>query len=248
MSYAEIHFHLLPGIDDGPSSIEESVELAAAAAAEGTGTIVATPHVHPQFVTEPKALVDQVDVLRARLSKERIAIDVLCGGELDHQMVERLSDSELDTIALGPPGRRWLLLEAPLRGLDGSYTVAAEALRARGFAVVVAHPERALGKSEAGWQALEHELGIGSVLQVNAWSIAGRYGQRVRDVALSLLERAPRAVIASDAHGGRRMPALTLALEALAEARVPQARRLAEQVPRELLERGLSVRPDALAA
>jgi len=48
MSYTELHFHLLPGIDDGPSSIEQSVELAAAAASEGTGTIVTTPHVHPE--------------------------------------------------------------------------------------------------------------------------------------------------------------------------------------------------------
>ena len=65
MSYAEVHFHLLPGIDDGPSSIEESIALAVAAAAEGTRTIVATPHVHPQHVTDPSTLPDRVHEVRA---------------------------------------------------------------------------------------------------------------------------------------------------------------------------------------
>ena len=58
-------------------------------------------------------------------------------------MVDRLSHRELDAIAQGPAGRRWLLLEAPFDGIRG-YTEAADELRDRGFAVVVAHPERAL--------------------------------------------------------------------------------------------------------
>lgn len=248
MSNTEIHFHLLPGVDDGPSSIEESVGLAIAAAAEGTRTIVTTPHVHPQFLTDPSTLPDRVDEVRARLATERINVDVVCGGELDIEMVARSSDRELDTIAHGPVDRRWLLLEAPLRGLDESYTAAAEELRERGFGVVVAHPERALDGSESGWQAIERELGAGSPMQINAWSVAGLYGERVRNVAVGLLKRAPRAVIASDAHGGPRMPALWLALDALAAASVPDATRFVAEQPRALLERGVGSGLDRLAA
>jgi protein-tyrosine phosphatase len=248
MSYKEIHFHLLPGIDDGPSSIEESVGLAAAAAAEGTRTIVATPHVHPAYPTEVSTLPDRVREVRARLAAERIPIDVLCGGELAHSMVARQSDSDLETIAHGPPGRRWLLLEAPLAGLDEEYTVAADEVRERGFGVVVAHPERALGVAEAGWRVLEHELAAGSALQVNAWSVAGLYGERVRTTALALLRRAPLAAVASDAHGGPRMPALGLALDALAGAGVGAPVQFVSAAPYRLLERGLAARPDSLAA
>lgn len=250
MSYSEIHFHLLPGIDDGPSSIEESVELAAAAVAEGTRTIVTTPHVHPDFVTDPHALPDRVQAVRTRLAEHGIEVELRCGGELDIRMAERLSDSQLDAIAHGPQTRRWVLLEAPLSGLDGAYTVAAEALRERGFAVVVAHPERALGLAEGGWQALEHELAAGSPLQINAWSVAGVYGHRVRDVALALVRRAPRAVIASDAHGGQRMPALGLALSALASAGMArtEAVRFISDGPRSLLEDGVPAGRGALAA
>ena len=250
MTYTEIHFHLLPGIDDGPSSMQESVALAAAAAAEGTRTIVTTPHVHPEFVTDPTILPRLLEDVRGELAARRIEVELRCGGELDIRMVERLSDAQLDVIAHGPPGRRWMFLEAPLTGLGGSYTVAAEELRERGFSVVVAHPERALDRDQAGWRALEHELAAGSPLQVNAWSAAGLYGRRVRDIALSLLERAPRAVIASDAHGGERMPALGLALGALASAGTPQARAMEfiSDGPHSLLESGVGADRDALAA
>jgi protein-tyrosine phosphatase len=248
MSYAELHFHLLPGIDDGPSSIEQSVELAAAAAAEGTTTIVTTPHVHPQWVTDVSSLPERVREINAKLASRRIRIEVLCGGELDQEMVSRLSQSELDTIAHGPPGRRWLLLEAPLAGIDRAYAAAADELRERGFAVVVAHPERALRWSDAGWETLEHELSAGSVVQINAWSVAGLYGELVRATALWLLRTAPRSVIASDAHGGSRMPALGLALDALTAARVPDPDQLMASVPRALLEHGLAPKSGSIAA
>jgi protein-tyrosine phosphatase len=248
MSFTEIHFHLLPGIDDGPSSIEESVALAAAAAAEGTRTIVTTPHVHRQFVTDPLALKEQVREVQARLTAERIPISLRCGGELDLAMPERLSDASLAAVAHGPRGRRWVLLEAPLRGLEDDYTVVADELRERGFAVVVAHPERSFIRPQAAWRAVEHELAAGSALQINAWSVAGLYGERMRGTAMALLRQARRAAIASDAHGEARMPALRLALDALTRAGVPDAIRLVSSAPNELLERGLAVAPDALAA
>jgi protein-tyrosine phosphatase len=248
MSHAETHFHLLPGIDDGPSSIEETVALAAAAAADGTGLIVATPHVHPNFDTDVSTLPDRVREVRARLAAERIPIEVLCGAELAHNMVGRLSESDLETIAHGPQGRRWLLLEAPLSGLYDSYSFAADELRERGFGVVVAHPERAMSTGEAGWRVIEHELAAGSALQINAWSVAGLYGERMRSTAVTLLHRAARAVIASDAHGGPRMPALGTALEALAATGVPDPRRFVDAGPRWLLEHGLAARVDSLAA
>ena len=248
MNYAELHFHLLPGIDDGPSSMKESVSLATAAAAEGTRTVVTTPHIHPSFVTDPWTLAARVREVQDRLAAERIPITVRCGGELDLAMPERLSDAQLEAVAHGPHGRRWVLLEAPLRGLEDDYTVVADELRERGFAVVVAHPERSFNDPEAARRAVEHELAAGSALQINAWSVAGLYGERVRANAVALLRRAPRAVVASDAHGAARMPALGLAVEALSGAGVDNPVRLMSSDPLELLERGLAVAPGALAA
>ena len=87
----------------------------------------------------------------------------------------------------------------------------------------------------------------GSALQINAWSAAGLYGERVRATAVALLRRAPKAVVASDAHGGERMPALNMAIDALARAGIPDPTRLVSSEPYALLEHGLAA-PSALAA
>ena len=247
MTYSEIHFHLIPGVDDGPSTIEESLELASLAVADGTATVVATPHVHRQHVTAPEEIAPRVAELSDRLRRAHIPLKVLPGGELAHDMVDRLSQRELDAIAQGPAGQRWLLLEAPFDGLDQRYARAADELRDRGFAVVVAHPERAL-QTPTTELVIERELALGSGLQLTAWSFAGLYGERVRALALRLLRRTTRSVIASDAHGGDRLPALRLALSALAASGEPEPRQFVAARPQALLAEGLAVKTAARAA
>jgi protein-tyrosine phosphatase len=247
MSYAEIHFHLLCGIDDGPPDLEASVALARAAAQDGTSAILTTPHIHPEHVTDVRVLPGLVHAVSKRLADEGVVIELHCGGELDVAMVACLDDDELDVIATGAPSGRWLLLESPLAGLGPSYSAVADELRARGFGVVMAHPERSMRDRRAGWAAIEHEVAAGSVIQVNAWSVCGRYGERVRAEALAVVRDAPRVALASDAHGPHRPPFLTPGLaevERVCGAAV--ARRVAAMSPR-LLTDGLP-RPEALAA
>src|SRR2546423_5100866 len=172
MSYADIHFHILPGVDDGPSSMDESVALAAAAVADGTRTVVATPHVRPGFITDLSDLPDRVRELSERLAREGIGLAVRRGAELGHDMVGRLSQPELDSVAHGPPGGRWLLVETPFVALDGEVTAATDELRDPGFAVVIAHPERPRGAAGA---VLRYALERGRLLQGNARPLARRH-------------------------------------------------------------------------
>ncbi|MEA2468536.1 MAG: protein-tyrosine phosphatase [Thermoleophilaceae bacterium] len=247
MSYADIHFHLLPGVDDGPSTMDESVTLAAAAVADGTRVVVATPHVRTGFLTDVSDLPDRVRELQERLAREQIGLAVRRGAELGHDMVGRLSQAELDSVAHGPPGGRWLLVETPFVGLGDEFTAATDELRDRGFAVVIAHPERA--RDSAG-PTLRHEMERGSVMQVNAWSLVGRHGPEAYERAHGLLRAGQVGLIASDAHGGRRQPALTLAVAACGQAGLSahDATRLVGSTPHRLLERGLHVPAPALAA
>ena len=247
MSYADIHFHILPGVDDGPSSMDESVALAAAAVADGTRTVVATPHVRSGFLSDVSDLPDRVRELSERLAREGIGLAVRRGAELGHDMVGRLSQAELDSIAHGPPGGRWLLVETPFVALDGEFTAATDELRDRGFGVVIAHPERARGSST---RVLDYEIERGSVLQVNAWSLVGRHGPEAFEKAHQLLRSGKVGLIASDAHGGVRQPALTIGVAACGQAGLGShdAQRLAGAVPHRLLERGLTVPPLAIAA
>jgi protein-tyrosine phosphatase len=151
-------------------------------------------------------------------------------------------------IAQGPPGRRWLLLETPLTGLDETYTLAADELRGRGFAVVVAHPERSIASMKSGSRVLEHELDAGSAMQLNAWSLMGCNGAPARANAMRLLHATPLAAVASDAHGAERLPSLQPAVDTLTGLAEPDPRRFVAAVPRKLLEQGLNARPPALVA
>jgi protein-tyrosine phosphatase len=183
--------------------------------------------------------------LTARLQRESIRLEVHPGGELSYELVERLDRHQLDLIAQGPAGQRWVLLEGRLSGLGADFTTAADRLRALGFGILLAHPERYPPSAET-IAAIELEIAAGTALQFNGCSFTGGNGPEAQARAFDLLSRAPSAVVSSDAHGPERPPVLREALSALASAGVPDPERLAWAAPRALLERGL--RPRAVAA
>jgi protein-tyrosine phosphatase len=246
--FIELHFHLLPGVDDGPQTLEEAVWLARTAASEGTRTIVATPHVNSACAPDLSTLADRVRQVAERMRRERIPVSVLGGGELAHDVVGGLSQRQLECIAQGPAGHRWVLLEAPFGGLDDTFTAAADELRQRGLRILVAHPERSLARVRAGWHVLEREFQMGSAMQINAWSVAGLHGEGARIEALRILRTTRCVAVSSDAHGPHRAPSLRLAVDALARLGDKRPRRLTSAIPEALLTRGLPLEPKALAA
>ena len=146
---ADLHFHALAGLDDGPDTLEQSVDLIRAAQAEGTTKVVATPHVRSDFVTDVSDLADRVAELRHAVGAARLAVAVRPGGELGHDMVGRLGQQELEAIAQGPPGRRWLLVETPFTGIEQDFHDATSELRDRGFQISRGSP-RAQRRRAAG--------------------------------------------------------------------------------------------------
>ena len=250
MLRVDIHCHLLPGVDDGPSSIEESVELAATAVRDGTRTIVATPHVRGDMFTDVASLRERVREVQHRLARYSLALNVLQGGELGHDMVGRLAQDELEAIAQGPAGARWLLVETPFEGLDAAFHSACDELRERRFGIVLAHPERVLGVLADGGDALRRELDGGSLLQVNSWSLIGGHGREAREAAGELVRAGKVAAIATDAHPGWRKPELTRGVAAARALGLDRERaaRLADTAPLELLARGVPALSSALTA
>jgi protein-tyrosine phosphatase len=245
----EIHFHILPGIDDGPGTVDESLELARLALRDGTRTIVATPHVREDFFTDVHELPERLRELRAALRRERIPLALVQGGEVGPGMVGRLDGAGLAQVAIGPAGRRWVLLEPPFTGLSGAIDAAAE-LRARGYAVVLAHPERCAGVLTSGCRALRAELDAGSLIQISVSSLLGAHGQEAQVAARHLVEMRLVHAVASDAHSARRPPALRAGMDALlAQGRTfAAARRLVEFFPRELAAHGAESPSLVLAA
>ena len=245
----ELHFHALHGLDDGPSELTESVDLVARAVADGTDTVVATPHVRSDMVTDISDLGERLAELHAALDAEGIHVELHRGGELGHDMVGRLSQSELDSIAQGPPSARWLLVEAPFEAISDTFHAATEELRDRGFGVLVAHPERSADASLDGAAGLRRELRDGSLAQVNAQSITGSHGPVARKAAFELIKEGLVSVVASDAHGPTRPPLLSQAGAELVAGGIDAtiAGRLTGGGPRRLMTQGMPVRV-ALAA
>ena len=233
----ELHFHLLPGVDDGPKSMDESLELARLAVADGTDTITVTPHArNVDVLTVP----ERVAALRAALDGAGIPLRVIEGVELAQDDVGRLTPEELEIAAQGPPGERWVLLEAPLfLEAPGLLTAAAE-LRARGYGLLIGHPERCPSLMADGG-GLDELLARGARLQINGSSLTGRHGEDARRWALQLARDGRAAVIASDAHRPSRGPVLREAVQILAGAGVDRAaaERMTSATPRAFLDDGL---------
>ena len=244
MNYADVHFHILPGVDDGPEDMTESVELARAAVADGTTTVVATPHVRTDFVTEPLELPERVREVREALERARVPLTVNCGGELGHDVVGILTQAQLEAIAQGPEWNRWILVEAPFEGIGADFHDATAELRQRGFAVVIAHPERVAYAATEGMRALRRELAAGSSAQVNAMSLTGGHGAEARAAGHDYVEQGLVRVVASDAHGEARPPSLGAAWAALLDEGVPPqvAWSVVREEPTRLLRAGLSPR------
>ena len=243
MDRVELHFHLLPGVDDGPPDLATALELAREAVRDGTRLVTCTPHAAFVDVAEIPARVRQ---LQGALGEAGVDLEVRAGAELAWDDVPGLGGAELETVAQGPPDRRWLLLEAPLPGtgtLDGLQQSAQE-LRDRGFGLLIGHPERSPALT-ATPGAAERLIASGDRLQVNASSLTGYHGAAARAAALELVGAGHASVIASDAHRpGERAPSLSPAVAVLRRHGTPaaQAEQLVSAAPRALLEQGLSPR------
>jgi protein-tyrosine phosphatase len=238
----ELHFHLLPGVDDGPKTLDEALALARLAVADGTDLVTCTPHVH---LVDVSSLPERVDALTAALRAARIPLQVTPGGEI--RPGTRPTDAELEILAHGPRDRRWVLLEAPLEAqyLD-AFHAGADDLQARGYGVLIGHPERCAALLATGG-GLDDRLRRGARLQVNASSLTGAHGSRTREAGFELVARGVVAALASDAHGVQRPPLLGAAVRALAARRIDGAA-LAADGPRRLVRDGIPALRDRPAA
>ncbi len=250
MTYADLHFHLLPNVDDGPADMHASLELARRAVADGTAVVVATPHMRDDLgLTDAVEIHARVMELRLALADAGIPLEVRCGGELGHELVGRLRQTELELLAQGPPDRRWLLVETPFHGIGSDFHDATTELRDRGFGVLIAHPERSADASLDGAAGLRRELAAGSLAQLNALSLTGDHGEEACSAAWELIADGLVSLVASDAHGPTRPPALTLARRTLLEVGLSPAAadRLVGSAPHRVLATGIASR-SAVAA
>jgi protein-tyrosine phosphatase len=245
MHHVDLHLHLLPGVDDGPRDLQASLVHAERLARNGVHEATVTPHVgHPWFPLDVATIPGRTRALQAALDAAGIHLRLHPGGEIHPEAATTLGADELDVIAHGPPGARWVLLEVPFAGIDTPFLDACRHMRDHGFGLLIGHPERAEGFLRGGHALLGDEIAAGALLQVNVCSLLGRQGPEARAGAVELVREGLAAVLASDGHGGNRADTLAAgpAAARAAGASEMSSRRLTRDTPRLLLQHGIPAR------
>jgi len=241
----DLHCHLLPGIDDGPTTPAEALELGRRLVDEGVQTVVATPHIDRRWRVEPRLLEDAVVAMRAAVEEASLPLRVLRGGEVALPRLVDLDDDEREMVRLGDGP--YLLLECPLTPAAGSFDDIVVELIRRGQPIVLAHPERSPFLRQRPERVAKMVEG-GALCSLTAGALEGRFGQPVRRFALKLLEEGLVHNVASDSHDAvNRGPGLQAGLQA-AQAALPgildHAQWLTEEVPGAVVDgRALPPRP-----
>jgi protein-tyrosine phosphatase len=228
----DLHCHVLPGIDDGPRTIDESLVLVRAAERAGTQTIVATPHVSRRYPNDVETIGRLASELSSRLRSERMSLEIRTGAELAIAQIPEVPKQDLARLGLGRG--RWLLVEPPFSPLVPELGDAVRSLQRAGHLVVLAHPERCptFHRDPA---MLESLVRGGALTSVTAGALVGRFGKDVRNFALDMAGAGMLHNVASDAHDLRgRPPGVKDELERAGIGRI--AEWLTQEVPMAILD------------
>ena len=235
----DLHSHILHDTDDGPTCIEDAIEIARIAAANGTRAMLATPH--RKDVTELSSvprLYELAAELQDCFDDEGIPLSLYVG--MENHMDESLPDDYADGKAITMNGTRYILVEMPFSGTIEEHAYADGVLRdlqAQGLTPVMAHPER-IELFIRKPALLERYIGEGMLSQLTRGSLLGHYGEEIRLFSLELLRNGMAHMLASDTHSPRapRTPELGEALQITAAiVGAGRAQAMVDDVPRAVL-------------
>ncbi len=204
----DIHSHILPGVDDGADSFEMSMRMLKCAADDGISGMILTPHNKPGHRhTHLLEMACRADKLREMTAEEDIHIELYLGSELYYRsgLLEELESGLAGTMA----GSRYVLVEfGPPSDFDyirnGIYS-----LLTGGYYPILAHVERYQNVCSQKY-GIDDLIEMGCYIQVNAGSIMGKSGSKVKRFVKNILKQRQVHFVATDAHDlGKRAPYLS---------------------------------------
>ena len=209
----DLHCHILPGIDDGPADIGESLDMARQAVLDGIHTVVATPHSqNGMYVNSNDDICRQVREINRILENATIQLVVLSGAE-EHIRPDMLNAGMSDNISTLNNNGRYVLVEFPFMTVPHGAREMLYRMKQRGLTPVLAHPERNTA-IQYNIEILYPFVESGCLTQITAMSLTGDLGESAKTCAYRMVELRLAHVIASDAHSaGNRRPKLSSAVE-----------------------------------
>jgi len=195
----DLHCHILPGIDDGSKSMEQSLEMARVFEQAGYEQVVTTPHTVPgtSWMPSPATIRERVAELNQAIRDESIQLTVLPGAEiaLYPQVPDLLDDGMIQSLA----DTSYVLIEPPFQRLPLGWEQVFFELKSRGYTPLLAHAERC--EQLADKQELFEELvSTGIYLQVNWGSFLGHHGGKAKKTAVYLASKGYIHCLATDSH------------------------------------------------
>jgi protein-tyrosine phosphatase len=200
----DVHSHLLPGIDDGCSNDQESIEAARALVDAGYTHTFCTPHVWPSFPKNNIAGIRAaVAALQMQLNRADVPLKVIGGGELNllqlWPQLKSIPDSEIVTYGLNS---RYVLFDFWMEyyaDCKAPLEAAAEHLLSRGYKPILAHPER-IGALQRDQTAITRLTDLGVLLQLNSWCLGESASAITAEIATRLLKEGQYFLIGTDLH------------------------------------------------
>lgn len=212
----DIHCHLIPSIDDGSKSWEQSLAMARMAVADGLQTIIVTPHQLGSYAHNSGEVIRKRTIeLQRLLDEQDVPLKVLPGADvrIEAGMIDKLRSGEVLTLAdrgkhvlLELPHEMYFPIDDVLRGLQRA-----------GMAGILSHPERNQGLLKQP-KLIEPLINQGCLMQVTCGSLLGTFGGASQQMAEWMLEQGYVHFLATDAHGhNARRPLMRRAMERAAE-------------------------------
>jgi len=201
LSFIDIHCHILPGMDDGPKEIHESVAMAKMAIDDGITHMFATPHILDGLYQNRTAVIkESCERLKSSLP---VGLELLYGADVRicHDLIARIENESIPTLN----GSGYLLLEFPSMALPPRVEDFVVKLREQKVIPIITHPERHMLLAQRP-TLLSRLRNCGAMSQITAQSITGGFGREIQNTCYSLIKRGLVDFVASDAHDLRMRP------------------------------------------
>ncbi len=202
----DIHSHLIPGIDDGVQSIDESLNLIKGLCDLGYKKIITTPHIiQGTFNNTPEIIAAGLEKVQSAVNSAGMQVDISFAAEyyLDDNFIEHVLDEKV--LSFGP---RYVLFELPVMSKPPQLEEVIFELNTRNYIPVLAHPERYIYMHTKGLNAYEKLKNQGALLQVNLLSPIGYYSKPIQKVAQELIKYGWIDLVGTDMHNARHLDAL----------------------------------------
>ena len=201
MGFIDIHCHILPGIDDGPETIEESLEMIEMACDDGGSHIFATPHIlKGVHNNSSETIISSLNNFRNHVNN---GMEVLYGADvrISNDLIDLIERKEIPTLN----GSEYLLLELPFYVMPPNIETMIFSLRQKGIIPIIAHPER-YPYLMRNLQQMKRLRDIGVLYQVTATSLTGGFGRDICRSCFSMIKEGLVDFVASDAHNSKTRP------------------------------------------